>query len=71
MTSELTNSQAGGDPAEGHPCAIGAADPSSAAAPGMPPPETTSSEAAPNPNADSDSWRDEVAARLQRYRTRR
>jgi uncharacterized RDD family membrane protein YckC len=73
MTSELTNSQAGGDPAEGHLCAInaGAADPSSAVVPVMPPPETTSSEAALNPNADSDSWRDEVAARLQRYRTRR
>jgi uncharacterized RDD family membrane protein YckC len=37
----------------------------------MPPPETATSEADLDPNADPDSWRDEVAARLQRYRTRR
>jgi uncharacterized RDD family membrane protein YckC len=72
MTSELTNCPAGGDPAaETHLCAIGAADPSSVVVPAMASPETPTSEADLDLSADPESWRDEVAARLQRYRTRR
>ena len=72
MSSELTNCSTGGDPAaETHLCAIGADDPLSVVVSDMPPPETATSEADLDPNADPDSWRDEVAARLQRYRTRR
>ena len=70
MASGLTNCPAGGDPASaGHFCAGDAVEPalSTAAA------ETAASEPNGCPNADpnADSWRVEVAARLERYRTRR
>jgi len=60
MTNGLTNCPTGGDPAVQNPfCESDAA----AAA------ETAAAEPAIDPNADS--WRVEVAARLERYRTRR
>jgi uncharacterized RDD family membrane protein YckC len=66
MTSELTNCPDGGDPAvERHLCAMSADAPLSVIAST----ETETPEADVHP--DADSWRDEVAARLQRYRTRR
>jgi uncharacterized RDD family membrane protein YckC len=77
-TTGLTNCPTGGDPAvHGHLCAAEAVELSlnTAAA------ETAAPETNAEPNADpnvstntdpnSDSWRVEVAARLERYRTRR
>ena len=70
MTTGLTNCSSGGDPAvQNHSCASAAA-------------ETVASDPTLCPNADPavvdlnvdpnpDSWRVEVAARLERYRTRR
>ncbi len=72
-TTGLANCPTGGDPADPrHFCASDTVEPSLSA-------ETDASASEPNagstinPNADSnpDSWRVEVAARLERYRTRR
>jgi uncharacterized RDD family membrane protein YckC len=66
MTTGVTNCPTGGDPAvQSHLCATDAVEParSTAAA------ETAASE--PNVYPNADSWRVEVAARLERYRTRR
>jgi uncharacterized RDD family membrane protein YckC len=74
MASGLTNCPSGGDPAtEGHFCASDAVEPelSTAAT------ETAASEPNVCPSVDpgvhpnADSWRAEVAARLERYRIRR
>src|SRR6266852_9215046 len=74
MTTGLTNYATGVDPAvSGHLCATDAVEParSDAAI------ETAASEPEVCPNTDpntalgADSWRVEVAARLERYRTRR
>src|SRR5712692_7013916 len=74
MTTGLTNYATGADPAvSGHLCATDADEPARRAAVI----ETASSEpevcANTDPNTDlgADSWRVEVAARLERYRTRR
>src|SRR6266852_2488644 len=74
MTTGLTNYATGADPAvSGHLCATDADEPARCAAVI----ETASSEpevcATTDPNTDlgADSWRVEVAARLERYRTRR
>jgi len=71
MTAGSTNYPSGGDPAvQSHLCSTDAVEPARNAATGA---ET----AASDPNVDSasdlnaDSWRVEVAARLERYRTRR
>ena len=62
MTNGLTNCPTGGDPAvHGCLCAADAVEPALGA--------TAAEAAASEPNADS--WRVEVAARLERYRTRR
>jgi len=66
MTTGLTNCPSGGDPAvQRHLCATDAVERalSTAAA------ETAAAE--PNVYTNADSWRVEVAARLERYRTRR
>src|SRR5450759_4198288 len=66
MTTGLTNCPTGGDPAvPAHLCATDAVEPalSTAAA------ETAAAE--PDVYTNADSWRVELAARLERYRTRR
>jgi len=66
MTTGLTNCPTGGDPAvQRYICATDPAEP----ALGTVATETAASEPGTNPSADS--WRVEVAARLERYRTRR
>ena len=66
MTNGLTNCPTGGDPAvHGRLCATDAVEPALGATAA----ETAASE--PNINPNPDSWRVEVAARLERYRTRR
>src|SRR6266851_636815 len=70
MTTGLTNYATGADPAvSGHLCATDADEPARRAAVI----ETASSEPEVCANTDlgADSWRVEVAARLERYRTRR
>ena len=66
MTTGLTNCPTGGDPAmQAHLCATAAVERALNTAA----PETAASE--PSVESNSDSWRVEVAARLERYRTRR
>jgi uncharacterized RDD family membrane protein YckC len=65
MTTGLTNCPTGGDPAvQDNFCASAAAE----TAPSLP---NVCANAGPNVNLNPDSWRLEVAARLERYRTRR
>jgi uncharacterized RDD family membrane protein YckC len=75
MTSGLTNCATGGDPTiEGYLCPPSAVDPSLSSVTAISDPNTSASiTAKPGANAapSSDSWRVEVAARLERYRTRR
>ncbi|MGD0793781.1 MAG: RDD family protein [Terriglobales bacterium] len=73
MTTGLTNCPTGGDPAvQGHRCATAAVELACSTAA-----ETAAAEPNTDPNVDPnsdpnpDSWRVEVAARLERYRTRR
>jgi uncharacterized RDD family membrane protein YckC len=73
MASGLTNCPTGGDPsADGRFCASDALEPALSTAA-----ETAASKPNLDPNPDpsvaanADSWRAEVAARLERYRTRR
>jgi len=66
MTTGLTNCPTGGDPAmQAHLCATPAVE----RALNTGAPEIAASE--PSVESNSDSWRVEVAARLERYRTRR
>jgi uncharacterized RDD family membrane protein YckC len=77
MTNALTNCPAGGDPAlHNHFCPTDAVEPAldaaaatAAAGPDLHP--NAGPNANPNINPSADSWRVEVAARLERYRTRR
>ena len=74
MASGLTNCPAGGDPStEGHFCAGEAVEPGlgTAAAEAALAEPNDCPNADPGVHPDADSWRDEVAARLERYRTRR
>ena len=71
MTTGLTNYPPGGDPAvQSHRCSTDAVEPALSAAAGA---ETAASDPSVDPASDlnADSWRVEVAARLERYRTRR
>jgi uncharacterized RDD family membrane protein YckC len=70
-TTALTNCPTSGDPpVQSHLCSTDAVEPALSTAAAT---ETAASEPSIYPNADpnADSWRVEVAARLERYRTRR
>src|ERR1700687_5247129 len=66
MTTGLTNCPSGGDPAvQRHLCATDAVERALSTA------AAESAAAEPNVYTNADSWRVELAARLERYRTRR
>src|ERR1039457_4939179 len=68
MATGLTNCPTGGDPAtEGRFCVSDAIEPALSCAAA----ETAPSEPNGCPSVDPNAWRTEVAARLERYRTRR